>query len=83
MMPFALDMVINDCNVSLEFYMGSDGLCWDTMKVIALLSDHAAPEGKHWVIVNDLLSDADWLKIETKIYLNEDELFKQKESHDY
>ena len=83
MTVFALDMVINDCNVSIEFDMGSDGPCWDTMEVIALLPDYMVPEAKRWVKVNDLLSDDDWTKIETEIYLNEDELMLQKESHDY
>lgn len=83
MTMFALDIVINDCTASVEFDMGSEGPCWDTMKVIALLTDYLIPEAKRWVIVNDLLSDDDWLKIEHEINCNEDELMRQKDSYDY
>ncbi len=83
MTNFVLDININNCEVSLEFDMTSDGPNWDTMKVIALLPGIVAPEAKHYVLVNDLLSDDDWTKIEYEIGWNYDTLMIQKESRDY
>lgn len=83
MTDFVLNAVVNDCEVTLEFYMTSDGPDWETMRVLALLPGAVAPESKHWVLVNDLLSDEDWTNIEYEIGWNYDELMRQKESRDY
>ena len=87
MSDFVLNMVINDCAVTLEFDMLSEGLDMSTVKVLAYLPGVVAPsdsvESKHWVVVNDLLSDEDWTNIEYEIGWNYDELMRQKESRDY
>lgn len=84
MTDFTLDMVINDCAVTLEFDMTSDeGPDLGTMKVLALLPGVVVPEAKHWVVVNDLLSDKDWEDISYEIGWNYDKLMRQKESRDY
>ena len=83
MSDFVLNMVINDCAVTLEFDMLSEGVDMSTVKVLALLPGVVAPESKHWVVINDLLSDKDWEDIEYEIGWNYDELMRQKESRDY
>ena len=83
MTDFVLNAIVNGCEVTLEFYMTSDGPDWETMRVLALLPGAVAPESKHWVLVNDLLSDEDWTNIEYEIGWNYDELMRQKESRDY
>lgn len=89
MSDFVLNMVINDCAVTLEFDMLSEGVDMSTVKVLALLPGVVVPEAKHcacnkhWVIINDLLSDEDWTNIEYEIGWNYDELMRQKESRDY
>ena len=50
---------------------------WETMKVHCLLPFSNKPEGKMWVVINDLLSDEQWHTIESEIYSREDELHKQ------
>ena len=83
MTDFVLNMNVNNCAVTLEFYMTSDGPDWETMKVLALLPGAVIPETKHWVEVNDLLSEEDWTNIEYEIGWNYDELMRQKEARDY
>lgn len=84
MTDFVLDMNINNCAVTLEFNMTSDeGPDWETMKVLALLKGVVTPESNYWVVVNDLLSDKDWIDIEYEIGWNYDELMRQKEAREY
>jgi hypothetical protein len=71
------DTVLNDCNITLEFYWDGDEPDWDSMDVIALLPGVCEPESKYWVKINDTISDNDWNKLESEIYFNEDELRKQ------
>jgi len=78
----SLDMNINDCPVTLEFRMIQDEPDWETFKVIALLPS-ATTEAKHWVVVNDLLSEKDWINIEYEIGWNHEELVRQAHEHDY
>ena len=84
---FCINMSVNNCSVSVSFdWTGQDedsGPCWDTMEVVALLSSPVSPEAKHWVIVNDLLSDDDWVAIEMEIYAQWKELERQAYEQDY
>ena len=51
------------------------------MEVLALLPGPF--EAKHWVLVNDLLSDAQWAKIEHAIYENWKDLERQAYDNEY
>lgn len=86
MSDLSLSMVLNDEDIVVEFnwYGASDDSepDWETMQVWALLRGEA-PEGKHWVLVNSLISDADWVKIEREIYEREDELRLQANANFY
>lgn len=82
MNTLSLNMNINDCPVTLEFRMIQDAPDWDTFKVMALLPN-AGTEAKHWVIVNDLLSDDDWVAIEYEIGWNYDKLVRQAMEQEY
>lgn len=77
MSKLCLGTYLNDCPVTLEFYWYGDEPDWDSMDVIALLPGICAPEAKHYVKINSLLSDAQWDKLESEIYLNEDNLKRQ------
>ena len=72
-----LDIHLGDADVSLEFNWYTDEPDWDSMSVYALLPMGHTPEGKSWVVVNDILSDDQWNTIERTIYENEDELRRQ------
>lgn len=84
-MTLKVNLNIEDCPVSVEFeWTGRDedsGPNWDTMEVIALLK--GSFESKHWVQVNDLLSDAQWAKIEHAIHDNWRDLQRQAYEQDY
>lgn len=82
MNTLSLNMNINDCPVTLEFRMIKDEPDWDTFKVMALLPS-AGTEAKHWVIINDLLSDDDWISIEYEIGWNYDKLVRQAMEQEY
>lgn len=83
MSQFALNLVVNNVSVSVEFDWYGDEPCWDTTNVIALLPGVVSPEGKHWVKINDVLSDDDWHRIEAQIYERQDELYKQAVENEY
>lgn len=76
-------MILNDSTVTVEFNWYGEEPDWDGMSVHALLPSVGTPEAKHWVKVNDLLSDDDWNVIETEIYFRESELKKQLKEYDY
>ena len=84
-MSFDIHMNINNQQVSVIFdWSGKDedgGPDWDTMKVLALLP--GAVSEKHWVVVNELLSEDAWRKIEIEIYSNWKELERQAYQQDY
>ena len=84
-MSFDIVMNINNQQVTVLFdWAGKDedgGPDWDTMKVVALLP--STIDTKHWIVVNDLLSDDDWKNIESEIYLNWKELERQANEQDY
>lgn len=86
-MNFQLLMSVANAEVLVEFdWYGTyeDGEPeWDTMKVLCLLPCANTPEGKTWVVINDLLSDEQWHDIEAGIYSREDELFKQALENEY
>ena len=79
----SLVMNLNDSIVTVEFDWYGEEPDWDDMSVNALLPSVNTPEGKHWVKVNDLISNDDWVKIETEIYLRERELKRQVEDYEY
>lgn len=79
-MSFHIYTNINNQAVTVVFnWTGKDedgGPDWDTMEVRALLP--IAPDKvRLWVIVNDLLSDDDWVEIEMEIYAQWKELERQ------
>ena len=85
-MSFNINMNINNQAVSVVFdWSGKDedgGPDWDTMEVHALLPT-VPSKGNHWVIVNDLLCDDDWVAIETEIYTQWKELERQARDNDF
>lgn len=85
-MSFNINMNINNQAVSVVFeWTGKDedgGPNWDTMEVHALLPTIPS-KGHHWVLVNDLLSDDDWKKIELEIYSSWKELERQAMDQEY
>lgn len=83
MTMFALNLVVNNAPVTVEFDWYGEEPCWDTMTVCALLPAMVQPEAKHWVRINDVLSDDDWHRIETQIYERQDELYKQAMEQEY
>lgn len=83
MSSLSLNMVVNNAPVTVEFDWYGDEPCWETMSVVALLPAMVQPEAKHWVKINDVLSDDDWVSIETQIYERQDELYKQAMEHDF
>ena len=83
MIKLYLDMILNNCDITVEFYWHGDEPDWEGMTVCATLPSTVVPEAKHFVKVNDLLSDSDWIKIEHKIYENEDKLKRQAEKYDF
>ena len=90
-MTFCINMNINNKGVSVIFdWTGRDedsGPDWDTIEVHALLPiiPQYSKDGpqKHWVIINDLLSDDDWKNIESEIYVQWKELERQFNEQDY
>ena len=84
-MTLTVNVNIENCPVTVEFeWTGRDedsGPNWETMEVLALLSGPL--EAKHWVLVNDLLSDAQWTKIEHAIYDNWKDLERQAYDNEY
>jgi hypothetical protein len=83
MSMLSLNMNINDCAVTVEFYWYGEDPDWETMIVNALLPSTVAPEAMYWVKVNDLLSDNDWNAIEAEIFWNKDKLQIQAHEQDY
>ena len=87
MSMFCLNMSVNNCPVSVLFdWVGQDEdgePSWDTMEVHALLKTPKPSEASYWVIVNDLLSDDDWVKIEMEIYAQWKELERQAYEQEY
>lgn len=83
MTRLSLDTFLNDCDVTVEFYWYGEEPDWESMDVFALLPSAVAPETKHLVKVNAVLSDDDWIKIEHVIYENEDKLKRQAEKYEY
>lgn len=76
-------MNLNDSIVTVEFDWYGEEPDWDGMSVHALLPSANTPEAKHWVKINDLISDDDWVKIETEIYFRENELKRQIKDYEY
>lgn len=83
MSTLSLDMNINDCPVTLEFNMVNNEPNWNDFKVMALLPSAITPEGKQWVLVNDLLSEKDWIDIEYEIGWNYAKLVRQAMEQEY
>lgn len=83
MSKLCLNTWVENSEVTVEFYWYGESIDWASMAVYALLPSSLAPEGKRLVKINDLLSDEQWNKIETDIYLNEDKLRKQFEQMEY
>ncbi len=90
-MTLTVDLNIENCPVTVEFeWTGRDedsGPNWETLEVHALLPvipqpDKESPK-RHWVIVNELISDDDWVYIEMEIYARWKELERQARSNDY
>lgn len=79
----SLNMTLNNCAVTILFEWYGDNPDWDSMEVVALLPAPEPLEAKYWVTINDVLSESDWMKIETAIYLNEDQLMRQKADNEY
>lgn len=71
-MTFCINANINEQSVSIVFdWSGHEEDCepnWDTIEIQALLKAPKPLEGSYWVLVNKLLSDDDWVKIEKEIY---------------
>lgn len=85
-MTFCINTNVNNQSVSIIFdWQGRDedgGPNWDTLEVHALLPT-VPDKGRHWVLVNDLLSDDDWVYIETEIYAQWKELERQAHEQEY
>ena len=85
-MTFCINTHVNNQSVSIIFdWQGRDedgGPNWDTLEVHALLPT-VPDKGRHWVLVNDLLSDDDWVYIETEIYAQWKELERQAHEQEY
>ena len=79
----SLDMSIRNCVVTLEFNWYGEEPDWEGMTVMGLLPSAVTPEAKHWVKINDLLTDDDWSDITAEIYWNEPDLKRQAEEHEY
>lgn len=86
-MTFTIDLNIEDCPVTVEFeWTGQDedaGPNWETMQVLAFLSNVGASGGSYWVRINDLLSDEQWVKIEHAIHDNWKDLERQFYEQEY
>lgn len=86
-MTFCINTNVNNQSVSIIFdWQGRDEdgePSWDTMEVHALLKTPKPSEASYWVIVNDLLSDDDWVHIETEIYAQWKELERQAYEQEY
>lgn len=78
---FCLNMVVNNASVAVCFDWtgkGDDGEPdWETLEVHALLPTPEPSKAKYWVVINDVLSDDDWVCIEAEIYRRFDELTQQ------
>ena len=86
-MTFTVNLNIEDCPVTVDFeWTGRDedaGPNWETMLVLAFLPNVGASGGSYWVRINDLLSDDDWVHIETEIYAQWKELERQARDNDF
>ena len=90
-MSLCLNLKLNNHDVSVIFdWSGRDedsGPNWETLEVHALLPVIPQPAKespkRHWVIVNELISDDDWVYIEMEIYAQRKELERQARSNDY
>ena len=82
-----VDLNIENCPVTVEFeWVGRDedgGPNWETMEVLAYLPNVGSSGGSYWIRINDLLSEDDWVKIETEIYSQWKELERQANEQDY
>lgn len=85
-MTFCINTNVNNQSVSIIFdWQGRDedgGPNWETLEVHALLPT-VPDKGRHLVLVNDLLSDDDWVYIETEIYAQWKELERQAYEQEY
>ncbi len=77
------NMSIRNCAVTLEFNWYGEEPDWEGMTVMGLLPSAVAPEAKHWVKINDLLTDDDWSDITAEIYWNENEFKRQALEQEY
>ena len=86
-MTFCINTNVNNQSVSIIFdWQGRDedgGPNWETLEVHALLKTPKPSEASYWVIVNDLLSDDDWVGIEMEIYAQWKELERQARDNDF
>lgn len=82
MSKMVLNTTLNNADVSIEFDWYGEEPDWESMEVYALLPAAIKP-GKFLVKVTDVLSDHDWIKIEEKIYLNEDKLIREALKNEY
>ena len=86
-MTFCINTSVNNQRVSIIFdWYGRDedgGPDWETLEVHALLKTPKPSEASYWVIVNDLLSEDDWVYIETEIYAQWKELERQARDNDF
>ena len=84
---FCLNMTMNNASVAVCFYWTGKGdngePDWETLEVHALLPTPEPSKAKYWVVINDVLSDDDWVGIETEIYRRFDELTQQAVDNDF
>lgn len=82
-----IDLNIENCPVTVEFeWVGRDedgGPNWETMEVLAFLPNAGPSGGHYWIRINDLLSDAQWAKIEHAIHDNWKDLQQQAWDNDF
>lgn len=83
MKQMSLDMNINNQAVTVCFDWYGEEPDWENMEVLSILPCAVFPKMFYTVIINDLLSDDDWKKIEHEIYWNEDKLKQQAMDQEY
>ena len=79
----SFEMPLNNCNIAIEFDWYGEEPDWDNMVVMALLPSAIVFESKHWVEINDVLSESDWKKIEFELHFNETEIKRKGMKDDY